>query len=109
VCLTAGTLVGLAWLAVPPGRTPLFCARTLGRVWGSVVVPAGAELRRWADEGVCPYAGGLLSYAEGAEDEVEDVVGSGGAGDFVEGAKGGVEIEEEHLVGDAGGYGVGSG
>jgi hypothetical protein len=48
----------------------------------------------------------LLSDAEGAEDQVEDVVGGGGAGDFVEGAEGVVEIEEEHFVGDAGGDGV---
>jgi hypothetical protein len=49
----------------------------------------------------------LLSDAEGAEDEVEDVVGGGGAGDFVEGAEGSVEIEQKHLVRDAGGDGVG--
>src|SRR5580658_3914248 len=51
----------------------------------------------------------LLSDAEGTEDEVEDVVGGSGAGDFVEGAQGRVEIEEQHLVGDARAYGVGCG
>ena len=49
----------------------------------------------------------LLSDAEGAEDQVEDVVGGGDTGDFVEGAEGSVEVEEKHLVGDAGGDGVG--
>ena len=49
----------------------------------------------------------LLSDAKGAEDQVEDVVGGGDAGDFVERAEGSVEVEEKHLVGDAGGHGVG--
>ena len=51
----------------------------------------------------------LLSDAESSKDQVQDVVGGGDAGDFVERAEGSVEIKEEHLVGDAGGYGVGSG
>jgi len=51
----------------------------------------------------------LLSDAEGAEDQIEDVIGGGGAGDFVEGAEGSVEIEQEHLVGDSVDYGVGRG
>ncbi len=51
----------------------------------------------------------LLSDAEGAEDQIEDVFGGGGAGDFVEGAEGSVEIEEEHLVGNSSGYGFGGG
>ena len=51
----------------------------------------------------------LLSDAEGAKDQVEDVVGGGGAGDFVERAESVVEIEEEHFVGDASGDGVGGG
>src|ERR1700687_3198875 len=51
----------------------------------------------------------LLSDAEGAEDQVEDIVGGGGAGDFVERAQGSVEVEQEHLVWDSGGYGVGGG
>jgi hypothetical protein len=49
----------------------------------------------------------LLSDAEGAEDQVEDVVRGGGAGDFVERAQCSVEIEQEHLVGDSGSDGVG--
>ena len=49
----------------------------------------------------------LLSDAEGAEDQVENVVGGGGAGDFVEGAEGSVEVEQKHLVRDAGGDGIG--
>ena len=40
----------------------------------------------------------LFSDAEGTEDQVENVVGGGGAGDFVERAQGCVEIEQEHLV-----------
>src|SRR5208282_3781336 len=40
----------------------------------------------------------LFSDAEGAEDQVKDVVGGGGAGDFVERAQGRVQIEQEHLV-----------
>lgn len=43
---------------------------------------------------------GLLANAELAEDEVEDVVGGGGAGEGVEGVEGFVEIEQDHLVGD---------
>ena len=45
---------------------------------------------------------GLLADAEFAEDEVEDVVGGGGAGEGIEGAEGFVEIEQDHLVGDRG-------
>ena len=51
----------------------------------------------------------LLSDAEGAEDQVQDVVGGGGAGDGVERPEGVVEIEQQHFVrdfrahGDAGG------
>ena len=51
----------------------------------------------------------LLSDAESAEDQVEDVIGGSCAGDFVEGPQGSVEVEQEHLVGDSGGYGVGRG
>ncbi len=43
----------------------------------------------------------LLPDAEGGEDEVEDVVGGGFAGEVVEVAQRGVEVEQEHLVGDA--------
>jgi hypothetical protein len=43
---------------------------------------------------------GLFAYAEFAEDEVEDVVGCGGAGEGIEGAKGVVEVQENHFVGD---------
>jgi hypothetical protein len=43
---------------------------------------------------------GLLADAELAEDEVEDVVGGGGAREGVEGVEGFVEIEKDHLVGD---------
>ena len=56
-----------------------------------------------------PVDAALLSDAEGAEDQVKDVVGGGDAGDFVEGAQCSVEIEKEHLVGDSGDYGVGRG
>ena len=51
----------------------------------------------------------LFSDAEGAEDEVENVVGGGGSGDFVERAQGGVEVEEQHLVRDFAGDGYGRG
>jgi len=51
----------------------------------------------------------LLSDAESAEDQVQDVVGGGGAGDFVERAQGRIKIEQEHLVWHAGGPGVGRG
>ncbi len=44
----------------------------------------------------------LLADAEGGEDAVEDVVGGGGAGDGVDGLEGGVEVEQQHFVGDAG-------
>jgi hypothetical protein len=40
----------------------------------------------------------LLSNAKSAEDQVQDVIRSGGAGDFVERVEGIVKIHEEHLV-----------
>ena len=46
----------------------------------------------------------LLPDAERTEDQVEDIVGRGRAGDFVERAQGIVEIEQQHLVGDMRGY-----
>ena len=36
--------------------------------------------------------------AERAEDQIEDVVGGGGAGDFVERAERAVEVEQMHFV-----------
>lgn len=50
----------------------------------------------------------LFSDAEGGEDQVEDVVGGGLAGQGVEGPKGAVEVEQDHLVGDAGVVGAAS-
>lgn len=47
----------------------------------------------------------LFADAELAEDEVQDVVGGGGAGKGVERLEGGVEVEEDHLVGDGCGCG----
>ncbi len=40
----------------------------------------------------------LFPHAKGFEDDVEDVVGVGGAGDEVEGAEGVVKVQEEHFV-----------
>src|ERR1035441_3048055 len=40
----------------------------------------------------------LLSNAERAEDQVQDVVGGGGAGDVVQGTQRAVEIQQHHLV-----------
>jgi len=51
----------------------------------------------------------LLSDAEGTEDQIEDVVGGSGAGDFVEGTQRSVEIEQHHFVGNPGSNGVGRG
>ena len=48
----------------------------------------------------------LLSDAEGAEDEIEDVVGGGLAGEGVEGPEGAVEIEQDHLVRNGGAIGA---
>src|SRR2546427_10316575 len=42
----------------------------------------------------------LLSDAEGAENEVEDVVGGGGTGDLVQRTERVVEIKQKHLVGN---------
>ena len=42
--------------------------------------------------------GGLFSDAEGGEDQAEDVVGGGGAGDLVQWAERVVEIEQQHFV-----------
>ena len=42
----------------------------------------------------------LFSDAERAEDQVEDVVGSGGAGDFIQRTQSAIEVEQEHLVGN---------
>ena len=44
---------------------------------------------------------GLLTDAKCTENQVEDVVGGGGAGDFVERAERVVEIEQQHFVRDA--------
>ena len=44
----------------------------------------------------------LLADAEGGEDEAEHVFGGGGAGEGVEAAEGFVEVEQQHLVRDAG-------
>ena len=41
----------------------------------------------------------LFSHAKGFEDDIEDVVGVGGAGDEVEGAQRVVEVQQEHFVG----------
>jgi hypothetical protein len=43
----------------------------------------------------------LFPDAEAGEDQVQDVVAGGGAGDFVERAEGAVKIEQKHFVGDA--------
>src|SRR5436853_7401014 len=40
----------------------------------------------------------LFPNAKTAEDQIQDVVGSGVAGERVEGAKGTVEVEQQHLV-----------
>ena len=49
----------------------------------------------------------LLSDAEGGEDQVQDVVGSGLAGERVQSPERAIEIEQDHLVGNAGGVGCG--
>jgi len=54
-----------------------------------------------------PDHGALFSDAEGGKDQVEDVVGSGLAGERIEGPEGAIEIEQDHLVGDGGGVGCG--
>ena len=51
----------------------------------------------------------LLPDAELAEDQVEDVVGGGGAGDGIEGAESAVEIEQQHFVRDFRVYGTAGG
>lgn len=43
----------------------------------------------------------LFSNAEGGEDEVENVIGGGLAGERVEGPEGAIEVNQDHLVGDA--------
>jgi two-component system cell cycle response regulator len=49
----------------------------------------------------------LFADAEGGEDAGEDVVGSGLAGEGIEGVEGGVEVDEECLVGEAVAVGIG--
>ena len=56
--------------------------------------------------GMTPARRSSLPNAEAAEDQVEDVVGGGGAGDLVQGTQGVVEVEEQHFVGGVGGHGV---
>src|SRR5450432_2516009 len=51
----------------------------------------------------------LLSDAECGEDEVEDVVGGGFAGEAVDVGEGGVGVEREHCVGGAAGHGFAGG
>ena len=58
--------------------------------------------RLLASRGAGRAPGPLFSDAEGGEDAVQDVVGGGGAGDGVDRAQRGVEIEQQHLVRDAG-------
>jgi hypothetical protein len=53
-----------------------------------------------------PLEAGLFADAEFAEDEIQDVVAGGGAGERVEGAEGVIEVEEDHLVGDGVGGGL---
>lgn len=45
----------------------------------------------------------MLSDTEAAEDQVQDVVGGGGTGHFVDGTKGALQVEQERLVRYAGG------
>jgi hypothetical protein len=49
------------------------------------------------------HPSGLFSDAEGSENEIKDVVGGGCAGDFIEGAQGVVEVEQQHFVRHSGG------
>src|ERR1700739_5052159 len=51
----------------------------------------------------------LLADAEGAKNQVQDVVRGGRAGDFIEWAEGAVEVEEEHFVRDTRGNGIACG
>src|ERR1022692_1041851 len=51
----------------------------------------------------------LFSDAEGAENQIEDIVGRGGSGHFVDRTQRSVEIEQQHLVRNAGAYGVAGG
>ena len=54
----------------------------------------------------------LLSDTETAEDQVEDVIVGGRAGDFVEWTEGVIEIKQEHFMRDAvvdRGFGIGEG
>lgn len=48
---------------------------------------------------------GLLSDAEGGEDQAQDVVGSGLAGKRVERPERAIKVEKNHFVGNAGGVG----
>jgi hypothetical protein len=60
--------------------------------------------------GVAEFGGvTLFSNAEGAEDEVEDVVGCGVSRDGIEGPQGIVEIEQQHFVRHFGADGAGCG
>jgi len=52
-----------------------------------------SKMARWPDDPIP-----LLSHAKGFEDDIEDVVDVGGAGDEVEGTQSVVEIEQEHFV-----------
>jgi hypothetical protein len=56
-----------------------------------------------------PRTPALLSDAEGAEDQVEDVIGGGGAGDGIEGPESVIEIEQQHFVRNFRGHGAGGG
>src|ERR1700693_5703520 len=42
----------------------------------------------------------LFSNTEGAEDQVEDVICGSRAGDFIQLAQGGVQVKQDHLVGN---------
>ena len=49
-----------------------------------------------------------LPDAEGGEDQIQDVVGGGLAGQGIEGPESAIEIEQDHLVRDGGLIGAGS-
>jgi hypothetical protein len=75
----------------------------LGRV-GGIIEPQSRREELWLLR--TRY---LLADAESAEDQVQDVVGGGRSGDFVERAQGRIKIKQEHLVWHASGHGVGRG
>lgn len=85
--LVPSSVASLAWTHVVRSFQPrILTFSSAGERTRSMVNPQPRSVPR------------LLSHAKCLEDDVQDVVGAGGAGDEVEGPQCVVEVEQEHFV-----------